>query len=489
MGSPCNTFGNEPSGTTYAGADQPQGNVIPPAPLPSTNPGYVTCQSTTPNFWAGIEGPATEKVQGDRFSTTVCDTSTTDCADPDNPTPSPTPSYSNKEYNAEGYYFVVRVGAGAAGQDVKIQLYDPAYVRTSPNASVNPVPKDSLDSSDCTGLTGTYTNSMNPFAPDAASRYNRDTSFHFCTGDSDPGFSSASPRMITTFALRGRSSDYNPAHAPVFDQCVKQYRGVVQQPTVSTGWLDEHSAAYRSGLAKVFHQWVDLCTFHPDLPGDYYLQVRTNAALVDSTPEATTHGDPVTYSLTAQEYASTGVDVGGRGSNAFAVRAVVDPTAVQPSDLNAEVSVAGFERMPMYQNASGGTAVFNLLQVNPTAAGKDIYFSFFDAGDASGTGTVTVLRPAENISAGQTDLPGCSSFKNGVKTNISGNVCQTTITSASNNGRLQTVTVPIPSDYTCTFDSPGGCWFQVEVKFASGSVHDFTTWTGTIGGDTVRLIK
>jgi Flp pilus assembly protein TadG len=478
MGSPCNTFGNEPNGTTYSGADQPQDSVIPP-----TEPGYATCQSRTPNFWAGIEGPATAKLQGDRFSTTVCSTSTTECADPDNPNPTPAPPYANKEYNAEGYYFVVRVGSGAVGHDVKIQIYDPAYVRTSGSGS------DSLLSSDCMGLTGTYIDGMNPYAPDASSRYNHDTSFHFCTGDSDPGFSSTSPRMITTFAMRGRSSDYNPAHAPVFNQCVKQYRGVVGAPTASSGVLDEHNGAYRSGLAEVFHQWVDLCTFQPDFPGDYYLQVRTNAALVEDHPEPTDHGDPVTYSLSSAELAATPADVGGRGSNAFAIRAVVDPLDAQPTDLNAEVSVAGFERMPMYQNASGGTAIFNLLQVNPTAAGKDMYFSFFDAGDASGTGTVTVLRPQENITAGQTALPGCSSVKSGATTNISGNVCKTTISSASNDGHLQTVTVPIPTDYTCNVTSVGGCWFQVEVKFNAGSVHDFTTWTGSIGGDTVRLVK
>ncbi len=52
------------------------------------------------------------------------------------------------------------------------------------------------------------------------------------------------------------------------------------------------------------------------------------------------------------------------------------------------------------------------------------------------------------------------------------------------------MTVPVPTGYTCVGTSPGGCWFQVEIKFSSsGSVHDFTTWTGTIGGDTVRLLK
>ena len=38
------------------------------------------------------------------------------------------------------------------------------------------------------------------------------------------------------------------------------------------------TAAYNGDLARVFHQWMKLCTFTPTQAGNYYLQVRTNVA-------------------------------------------------------------------------------------------------------------------------------------------------------------------------------------------------------------------
>ena len=58
-----------------------------------------------------------------------------------------------------------------------------------------------------------------------------------------------------------------------------------------------------------------------------------------------------------------------------------------------------------------------------------------------------------------------------------------------NNGKTETIIIPIPSDYTCNSNSFGGCWYRVVVAFASGTVHDVTTWDATIIGDPVRLIK
>ena len=51
------------------------------------------------------------------------------------------------------------------------------------------------------------------------------------------------------------------------------------------------------------------------------------------------------------------------------------------------------------------------------------------------------------------------------------------------------ISVPIPPDYGCNFDSPGGCWFRVQVGFGTGSVTDATTWTASIAGDPVRLVE
>ncbi|MEZ5097700.1 MAG: pilus assembly protein TadG-related protein [Nocardioides sp.] len=62
MGSPCNTFGNEPAGTNLRGPAGSQ--LVIPA-------GGANC-STSPKFWAGVEGPNVYKTQGDQLSTRYC---------------------------------------------------------------------------------------------------------------------------------------------------------------------------------------------------------------------------------------------------------------------------------------------------------------------------------------------------------------------------------------------------------------------------------
>ncbi len=213
--------------------------------------------------------------------------------------------------------------------------------------------------------------------------------------------------------------------------------------------------------------------------------MRTNASTTGGTPEAGSNN--LIWTDGPNAYATSESQTNGRGSNGFGIRAFVGASTSQPSSLNADVSVAGWERMPIFQNVPNSTALFNLLQVKPDAAGKSFYFDLFDVGDASGTGTVTVLRPVEN---GTNVLPGCTSTVNGSTTNITGNTCTATISSATNNGRVQTVVIPIPSGYTCDDTSVGGCWFRVQVTFnGASSVTDFTTWNATIGGDAVRLVR
>ncbi len=60
---------------------------------------------------------------------------------------------------------------------------------------------------------------------------------------------------------------------------------------------------------------------------------------------------------------------------------------------------------------------------------------------------------------------------------------------SKNNGKVETITIPIPGDYTCNFASLGGCWYRVNIGFGGGGVHDVTTWDATVIGDPVRLIK
>jgi len=440
MGSPCNALGTQPTASDGS-----------PSAIPTQGQGgYATCQGN-PQFWALAEGPATDKVQGDRYGTRVCTSSSTDYCS----------NNFNDEYSQDGYVFIVRVAANAVNQPIKLQMYDPAYVTTG---------------QECGDIASSgFTNGMNPYAPDGATRYDNSNNT-FCTGDSDPGGSGTAPELSTTFALREQTDTFNPLVATPVTGCIKQFRGYNTTPT-STSLTEKNgnrpNSSYQPELAQVFHQWVDLCTFVPTRSGDYYLQVRTNADM---------GGTAGINSLTPTQFLGLSTDTTGRGANAYAIRAVTNPIS-----LGASVQVSGWERIPIFANATAASSTFNLLQVNPNAAGKSFYFSFFDVGDATSSGTVKVLRPSENSN---TSLPGCTyKFVGGVETNINGTSCQVNISSSTNNGKVQTITVPVPADYTCTSTSLGGCWFRVTVSFSSGSVHDATTWDANIGGDAIRLVQ
>src|SRR3954449_7266052 len=63
MGSPCNTFGNEPSGAVSDVTDPIRG---PNTSVIVAPPGGATCTSN-PQFWGAIAGPDTSKQSGDQY--------------------------------------------------------------------------------------------------------------------------------------------------------------------------------------------------------------------------------------------------------------------------------------------------------------------------------------------------------------------------------------------------------------------------------------
>jgi hypothetical protein len=452
MGSPCNTFGTEPAGNSAKG---PAGSQL------AAGAGCVT----DPQFWATVEGPATEKVQGDRYMTRNCAGGEDGCR-------AGTPS--NADYRRDGYYYVIRVKPDANGQAntgaITVQLYDPAYVFTGPECNSLP--------------SGGWVNNHNPFTPgsDANTRYARGAG-NYCTGDYDPGFGggSGTPRMDTTFVLRSPVSSQDPTQAPVVSSaCVKQYRGFTSAPTNST--LRNGNGSYDPDLAGVFHQWDTLCTINNPVPGDYYLQVRTNASMPGTA-------DIVTGAASATDLAESNTT--GRGNNAFGIRAF---SSSIPSS-NARINVAGWERMPVFVNRNSVSAAFKLIRVPSAAAGKSLQFTFFDVADASGNGNVRVSPPADATGSISTINNSGSAIRcigTGVVGGTNGSnltSCSVGVTSATNNGKLQTITVPIPTDYVCNDAAATGCWFNVTFGFPGAQPTDISTWSATILGDPVRIVQ
>ena len=121
----------------------------------------------------------------------------------------------------------------------------------------------------------------------------------------------------------------------------------------------------------------------------------------------------------------------------------------------------------MYANYASGGAV----PTRPsTSSGsclrrrrKTLKIGFYDTGDASQPGTLTIQPPTDsNLPASISNCTG-----SGV---VTGSVpgCQlTNVSSSTYNGKWQYVNVPIPANYTCTVDQAGGCWFTVRFNFPS----------------------
>lgn len=468
MGSPCNTFANEPAASTTFTGSGPAGSVVKvPAP--------ANCAS--PQFWGAISGPEVVKDQGSQFETRKCQGGEDGCT-----------GTTNNEYDARGLIYMVRVGAAGVGQTVRLQIYDPAYVDTGNACTVGPV-----------GDIAASDNSRYPYATgDANQRYDNDNEAAnmFCSGDSDNSgkrYGSSEVPTITSFALRSPVDNLNPYSAPAYNaaECTKQFPGYSYVTSGSGAYVSGprernlrnsgSNANLQADIARVFHQWVDLCTFTPTQMGDYYIQVRTNVAMptsytLDSTGAA--RGNPRVITATDD----TGVL--GNGTNQFALRAVTTAPA-------GGISVAPWERMRIFANADSANTQFNLVRVVPAAANKTLVLSYFDVGEATGTtaGSVQILPPgdAKLGSTAMTTIANCQAT--GPTTGTLTNCKVNGVTSSTNNGKLQTIRVPIPNTYTCTVTSQGGCWFRVAISFPGATVTDATTWTARIVGEPVRLIE
>jgi hypothetical protein len=308
---------------------------------------------------------------------------------------------------------------------------------------------------------------------------------------------------VTSFAVRHANDTFNPkAATPVNpSQCTKQFVGLNAPPTIQelTQWTSTtHTAAnqntnYNLQMAQIFHQWVDLCTFTPDVPGDYYVQVRTNVTTAGgvSVPNINPLGvskTPLVFTGNSNVTAATGNTTNGIGLNAFAMRAVPSDSSKKPY-----IAVAGNESMPILVNKAGSTATFNLIRALPGTRGQYVAFDIYDAADGAGTtgADVKILPPADSTGSVKTGPggtpPNCKHAVNTAAYTAAAS-CTVHVASTTHDGQVEHIVIPIPNDYDCDPATLGGCWFSVQMNFPS-SVTDFTTWTANIGGDPVRLIE
>ena len=440
MGSPSNQFGNDPDGITS----------WPPS----------GASTTYPNLWANIAGGSSVKGKGDAYAAGYCDGATDGCSG----------SGQNKNLDKKpgGYYYAVDFTSTST---VKLQAFDPAFVDVGDTCTTGGT--NLVGAAALTTMPPGYPEGNNRadwakrYAPVGDASKQTDPGFQYCTGDNlfaDNG--TTGPAPVTTFTVLKATVPGNPDGALPVSGC---------PPITFPGFTGDVTVPLKTGatpagapapFVKYFRQWYDLCQVSGQAGDEYFIEVTT--------------------------------DAGSQGHNRYSVRGVTGSGSAAP------VTVAGNTYMGIYANVGQQLTQFYLARVPTAAAHHTLVLNFFDIGDASKPGTLTIVPPTDSNVG--TSFSNCTwtgdigGSATGYASNtavspwgpnnpISG--CQITGVNApgtSWNGQWSTVTVPIPANYSCRDDDTNGCWVRINYQF-QGAISDTTSWNAYLLGDPVRLTK
>jgi hypothetical protein len=437
MGSPDNKLGNDPDN------------------------GY------NPQLWLNVAGPNANKANGDRYQAKNCSNSAGRCDSSQTP--------NNLEYSQDGYFFNFDVKNVVASQPLIFQVYDPQMVETGDTCNNTTQASGQMP----TGLTTTQWNQLKTWYGSNADQRYASGANQFCTGDTDLGGHTAT----TTYIFRSPDNTpwNNTDNTVPAGSCAPQQIGAfdpgagttIYQKLVNEGpSFATNSANGALTFSTMFHRWVTLCSIPAGQvqPGKYVLQIRTNAK----------SGQPTVYDPN---------NTGG-GHNRFALRAGFGTSALNTTD-GSNVAIYASGRLPVYANATGANSTFYLAKIMPYDAGRILRINLWDMGDASAAGTLQVLKPSDFAGT----LGNCSFTRDDGQTpDSTPSTCSLNNVSnqgsMSYDGRLVTVDVPIPDNYTCQSTQNSGCWFKIAMIYPPATnVTDTTTWTATVVGNPVRLVE
>jgi len=432
MGSPINSLANDPESAAAA-----------------------------PQIWLNQSGPGSTKNNGDQFTSGVCGSSNSGFS-------SGCSGSTNQQLSDNGYNYVTRVTAVGSGP-LRFQAFDPAFIFTNDTCGTN-----SYTAAQQNWLIAQYS----PTDSRAAQRYDWSNAA-YCAGDQRINGRSD---VTTTFIVRAPDStptdmSDNPAVCAIsFSPYTSGYFARLDQ--TAPGW-GLPGGLEQMPFWKVFRQWVDICTVNSPVVGDYITQVTTTAD--QSFPLTSTTGS-LSVSTGAGSLENRDPSINTGGHNRFSLRSGFGPTV-----SGTGVSVFAGGRLPIFVNQGSSSATFYLAQLQPQYAGATLSLDFFDIADTAGAATMTVRPPADsNYSV----FPTCTFVRDGTTPNtISSSGCSIAgLTSSSYDARLVTLTLPIPTDYTCNSAAALGCWLTVRLDF-SGAPADTTTWSASLLGDPVRLVE
>ena len=133
----------------------------------------------------------------------------------------------------------------------------------------------------------------------------------------------------------------------------------------------------------------------------------------------------------------------------------------------------GLGDMAVYVNFDGNTSTFNLAEVYPVHAGKELVIELWDPD--SGNNGVEIYMPDGT-------LPQCSWTATDGRSGPLG-PCDINYGTSFNDHHMQ-IRIQIDPGYTCG----ANCWWTIEVSYPGGA-NDTTTWSARIEGNPVSLVK
>lgn len=436
MGSPCNGFGNGPD------------PVLGALPVRSSN-----CSSAS-EYWANVGSPKATKISGDAYQDGVCSPGVDGCN-----------GSTNVDYSKEGDFYIVKVSQPVS--NLTIQAFDPAFVQVGDlctSSTLGSGYKAASYAKNSFNYRAAKTGGSTPGYIEDPALYASGQSNPYCTGDN---LINGSTPPDTTYSVRApaaTSNPWDPTSYPVmatrtFDgfsgdlfTALDQYKEDSKGNVVYSGSTPQPAGSgYDPTVASEFRQWVTLATFPGTTqPGTYFVQVQTNGP--DDNPN-------------------------GSGHNRFALRAYGGGAAD-----NAAISISGYTNMVIYADLPQAQTSFYVTQVSPAAAGQILNLRLYDIGDSSQPGTVTIRPP---VDSGLSSFTGCTAT--GPTT---GNLSNCSITANSSyNGKWESISVPIPKNYTCNSTSVNGCWITLSYNYGSGQPSDTTSWAANLEGTPVRLTQ
>jgi len=462
MGSPDNVLGNDP-----------------------------TTGGVQPDMTLGIAGPNQYKKNGDRFSTNRCGNGSgpgdavDQCASFNGP---------NQEFDPNGYAYTVTVSDLSNNEDLVIEVFDAAWSGNNSTSCSSDLPSSSqlnalIDLTDDSDYVNGSDVIPQGWFDDAADRYRTGPTLadgstnYWCTGDNQNG---GTDGMVTSYIFRAPDdTPWNPWDNPVIDvpgECEAVGVGPWDYDTGSINnamdYLDpgagesEWAVDETDGnwtFNELFHRWAPLCRIDSaDVKlGEYIVQVRTSANA----------SDPLTFDPAHIP----------QGQNFFMMRTGFD-TGSGLSPYAGDVALSARGRMPVNANLPASNQTFYLAKIFPSDRARTLVVEFFDVGDASVPGQITIVPPVES---GLSSFTGCS-FTWNIPLTLYSVADECRIFNAQGNlgynGRTVLAQVPIPDDTVYNCDVVNGCWVTILVQFPE-ALTDFATWSSYITGDPVRLIE